>query len=176
MNNKISTSIQYQISNVVLFDSIYSDWKNFNEILNNGPGAMKKYLFDMWNKLKDDLKNDEKLIIKDLDKEVSLSDFDVTFNKTKNGTPIFFITFPDYDYKDGASKYVALALVHGMPRYFTLEYSEHIADNSPCWVVGEFVLDLDIKDIKHINYTTVDNMRLTWFAGFIMGLLESKNL
>lgn len=173
-DNKISTSIQYQISNVKLFDNIFSNWKDFDEKLNAGPEVMKKYLFDMWNSLKEELRNHDNLIIKDIDKEVSVNDFNVTFNRTKNGTGVFFITFPDYEYTDAASKYVALALTPNMPRYYTLEYSKDIEKNIPCWVIGEWI----IKDStpRHINYGTVDNMRLTWFSGVILGMLEAENL
>lgn len=177
MNNnesKISTSIQYQISNVLLFREVFDNWNNFNEELNKGPEEMRKYLFNMWNKLKEDLKNDENLIVKDIEKEITISDFDITFNKTKNGTSIFFITFPDYDYFDAASKYVALALTPTMPKYYTLEYSEHVIDHTPCWVIGEFAIE-DAKK-KHIKHGSTDNMRLTWFAGYILGKLESENL
>lgn len=173
-DNKISTSIQYQISNVVLFDSVFGNWRDFNENLNKGPEEMKKYLLEMWGSLKDRLKNNNNLIIKDFDKVVNVSDFDVTYNKTKNGTSVFFITFPDYDYTDGASKYVALALTPRMPRYFTLEYSEHAIDHSPCWVIGEFVIEESKR--RHMNYGTIDNMRLTWFSGYILGKLEAENL
>ena len=172
--NNISTSIQYQISNVKLFYEVFANWEIFNGKLNQGPEAMKNYLLEMWNNLKNELRNNEKLIIKDVDKEVSISDFDVTYNKTKNGTSVFFITFPDYNYTDAASKYVALALTPNMPKYYTLEYSEHAVDHSPCWVVGEWVVEN--TKTKHINHGTADNMRLTWFSGYIIGKLESENL
>ena len=159
---------------MVLFNEIFGNWNNFYQELNKGPSEMKNYLFNLWNKVKEDLKKNDNVIVKDIDKEVTISDFDVTFNKTENGTSIFFITFPDYEYRDAASKYVALALTPEMPKYYTLEYSENIFDNVPNWVIGEFI----IKDSKkeHINYGTTDNMRLSWFAGYIIGILESKNL
>ena len=172
--NKISTSIQYQISNVKLFHEVFGNWKTFNEELNKGPEMMKKYFLEMWNRLKNELINNDNLIIKDIDKEVGASDFDVTYNKTKNGTSVFFITFPDYDYTDAASKYVALALTPIKPKYYTLEYSEHAINHTPSWVVGEFVIENSKK--KHINHGTSDNMRLSWFAGYILGKLELENL
>ena len=33
MENKISTSIQYQFTNAKLFNEIFANWKNFNEKL-----------------------------------------------------------------------------------------------------------------------------------------------
>ena len=171
---KISTSIQYQLSNVELFYEVFANWASFNSILEKGPSEMKKYLFDKWNTLKDELKSRDNLIVKDIDKEVTMSDFDITLNKTKNGTIVFFFTFPDYEYNDAASKYVALALAPKMPRYFTLEYSEDMFNHTRCWVIGEFAFKDSQK--THLNYGTTDNMRLTWFAGFILGKLESDNL
>ena len=173
-DRKISTSVQYQISNVKLFYEVFGNWKSFNEKLNSGPNGMKKYLFEMWNTLKEELRSNDNLIIKDIDKEVNISDFDVTYNRTKNWTSVFFITFPDYEYNDAASKYVALALTPNMPKYYTLEYSTHVMDNSPCWVIGEWIVESNKP--KHINYGTTDNMRLTWFSGYILGKLESENL
>ena len=83
-DRKISTSVQYQISNVKLFYEVFGNWKSFNEKLNSGPNGMKKYLFEMWNTLKEELRSNDNLIIKDIDKEVNISDFDVTYNRTKN--------------------------------------------------------------------------------------------
>ena len=73
---KISTSIQYQLTNVKMFDDVFLDWKNFNIILDHGPEAMKKYLLQEWNKLKEQLAHDERLIIKDLNKNVTIDDFE----------------------------------------------------------------------------------------------------
>lgn len=174
-NEKRSTSIQYQLTNVKLFTEVFRDWKNFNNILKQGPDVMKTYLLQEWNELKKQLENNENILVKDLEKNVTIDDFNVTINRTKNGELVFFFTFPDYEYRDAASKYVALALTKNMPRYFTLEYSEKILTKELCWVVGEFFINSDGK-IKHNNYGEVDNNRITWFAGYIMGLLESENL
>lgn len=174
MNNKISTSIQYQISNIVLFDQVYKNWVNFYGNIQKGPEVMKHFLFDMWNKLKEYLKNNQEIIVKDIDKEVSINDFDVTYNRTKNGTSIFFITLPDYEYQDAASKYVAIALTPKMPRFFTLEYSQSSLNSETCWIVGEFAIIDNQK--SHFNYGKADNMRLSWFAGYIIGMLEENNL
>ena len=173
-NNKISTSIQYQISNIVLFNDVFVNWSNFNNKLKKGPEEIKQYLLEMWNNLIKSLKDRNDIIAKDKEKDVNINDFDVTYNKTKNETSIFFLTLPDYEYQDGASKYVAIALTPKMPRYFTLEYSKSFIDNSTCWYVGEFAIQN--KQKVHHNYGKSDNMRLSWFAGYIVGLLESENL
>lgn len=136
-NQKISTSIQYQLT-------------------------------------KENLKNDERIFLKDLNKNVTINDFDVTLHKTENGTNIFFFTFPDYEYRDAASKYVALALTKNMPRYFTLEYSEKIMTHELCWHIGEFLITPEGQK-RHNNYGSIDNNQLSSFIGYVLGLLETEN-
>ena len=166
------TSIQYNISNKAIFDEVFTNWPNFNKLLAKGPDAVKQFLYENWVYLKKVLTDNKELEVVDADKEVTVNDFDVTFNKTENGTPVFFITFPDHDFNDASSKYVALALTKKRPRYFTLEYSFNHLENKRCWVIGEFYINNNSK--AHKNYGPVDNMRLSWFAGYILGMLKSE--
>lgn len=172
--DKISTSIQYQLTNVKLINDIFGNFAEFDKVLKAGPNAMKQYLFDQWMDIKALVQNNENVEIKDFDKEVAIDDFDVTFNRTQNGSAIFFFTFPDYEYFDAASKYVALAITKEGIKYFTYEYSKHFDTNQPCWVIGEFYIQ-DGK-INHKNYGTHDEKNLSWFAGFVVGFLETNNL
>lgn len=165
------TSIQYQLTNVVLFYEVFTNWNNFNELLNKGPEAVKKFLFNKWIYLKEELSKDKELEIKDFNKEITIDDFDITLNKTKDGVKVLYITFPDYEFNDGTSKYIALALTEKSPRYFTLEYSENIVNKEQYWIIGEFKLNNGEK--THYNIGKSDNMRIEWFAGYILGLLES---
>ena len=166
------TSIQYNISNIAIFNEVFGNWPNFNKLLAKGPDSVKQFLYEDWAYIKKTLTDNPELEVVDADKEVTVDDFDVTFNKTKNGTPVFFITFPDHKFNDASSKYVALALTKTKPRYFTLEYSYNHFDNKECWVIGEFYLEG--KNKTHKNYGPVDNMRLSWFAGYILGMLEGE--
>ena len=168
MENKISTSIQYQFTNAKLFNEIFANWKNLNEKLNAGPNVMREWLYNEWNNLKEILAQREDLIVKDIGKKVTVDDFDITFNKSDSGVSIFFFKFPEYEYNDAASKYVALALTPTMPRYFTLEYSESFLTKERQFVFGEFKIDENTRTRKHINYGTVDNDRLTFFAGLVL--------
>lgn len=168
MENKISTSIQYQMTNVKLFDEIFANWRSFNEKLQAGPNIMRKWLCDEWNNIKEILKQRDDLIVKDIGKEVTVNDFDITFNKSDSGVSIFFFKFPEYEYNDAASKYVALALTPAIPRYFTLEYSESFLTKERQFVFGEFKVDENTRTKKHLNYGTVDNDRLTFFAGLVL--------
>jgi len=167
----METSIQYIVSNIKLFNEVYGNWSNFSKYLDEGPESMKKYLLKLWNETKEELKDNKESKIKDIDKKVTINDFDVSFSKTNNNISVFFITLPDYDGTDAASKYIALALTPNLPRYFTLEYSSHFLDKSPCWVIGEFAFTKEGKVIHH-NYGSIDNMRLSYFAGYIVGMLE----
>ena len=54
-NQKISTSIQYQLTNVKMFKEIFENWKNFYSILLQGPNVMKMHLLQEWNDLKENL-------------------------------------------------------------------------------------------------------------------------
>ncbi len=184
MGDVVSTSVQYQYTNVILFREVFGNWQEFNKHLNEGPEAMKDYLLNGWNKTREMLKNNANLLVKDLDREVTRDEFDVTLNKTEKGSFVFYFTFPDYAYDDAASKYVALALIEGMPRYITLEYSglpsflkEQLPDmpgmNEKHWVIGEFAIDMQTGAVKHINHGSVDNDRLTYFSTKVLGLLNS---
>jgi hypothetical protein len=173
-DRKYKSSVQYQMTHIKLFDEVFCNAQKFSAELQKGPAEMKKYLFDMWNQLRTELKNNEKFEFNDIDKGVTIEDFDITFNKTRNGTKIFFVTLPDYEYRDAAAKYIALAITNNGARYFTLEYSEHMIDHTPCWVIGEWAVVEGKK--QHKNYGTVDNMRLSFFAGRVIGLLESQSL
>ncbi len=172
--DKISTSIQYQLTNVKLFNDIFGNFPMFDQILKSGTDNVKQYLFDQWNEVKKIVANNDNIEIKDIDKEVTLDDFNVTFNRTQNGSAVFFFTFPDYDYHDVASKYVALAITPKGLRYLTYEYSENFMTKETQWFIGEFYIS-DGK-ISHKNYGKGEDDRLSWFAGFVIGLLENEGL
>lgn len=132
---------------------------------------MREFLFNGWNELKDSLSKRDDLIVKDLDKKVSIADFDAALYQSDIGIDIFFFVFPDYDFNDAASKYVALALTPKIPRFFTLEYSENM-NKERTFVLGEFVLDLETSQTKHLNYGQVPDDNLSYFAGDIIKILK----
>ena len=171
---KLTTSVQFNFSAGRLLSNVYNRWDEFNSVLGAGPASFKEYLVKEWNKLKSDLLADPNIELKDVNKEVTVNDFDITINKTKKNTPVFFITLPDYDYRDASGKFIALALTDYKPRYFALEYSEEKDTHKPAWVIGE--LRIENKDIQHRFVGVSDNMRMTWFAGYILSLLDAENL
>lgn len=174
MENRISTSIQYQFTNVIFFDELFLHWEEFKKHLDAGPDDMKNYIFQKWNQTKQMLQTKPNLELKDINKNITIDMFEVTFNKTQNGSSIFFFTFPDYDFRDAASKCVAIAFTKNGPKYFTLEYSEKFQTKEPCWVIGEFYVENNKR--AHRNYGQVDNDRISFFAGKVMELLNGMGL
>lgn len=174
MKNQINTSIQYQLSNGKLFQEVFGNWRKFNEELKKGPENVRQWLFDKWNEVKEELKDKPDIILKDLEREVTKEDFGISFQQTKQGTNIFFFIFPDYEYTDAASKCVALVLAPKMPRYITLEYSQSFVTKQKQYVVGEFVLDEKTHQKTHLNYGTVDNDRVSYFAGYVLDKIEGE--
>ena len=166
------TSIQYQFSNVRLFSEIFGNWKEFQLHLFGGPQSFQQYLFDLWNQIRNDLAHSD-ILVNDIDKQVSIKDFNITVNQTSNGSKLFFLTLPDHDYPDAASKYVALVLTPTRPRYFTLEYSQNVLTKEKQMIIGELAIDENGYK-EHTNYGPCDNTRLGYFGGFVMGLLESQ--
>ena len=160
------------MSCVRLVNVIFGDWEDFKNALEAGPNIVRSYLLDEWRRVRDELVADPNKEVLDANRELSINDFDITINKTKKGTQVFFITLPDYDYRDATGKYIALALTPNAPRYFMLEYSEDKETHEPVWVIGE--LRLNNGDVEHRFIDVTDNMRLTWFAGYILGMLDAE--
>jgi len=175
MENKITTSIQYQLSNGKLFQEIFGNWRKFNEELKKGPENMRQWLFDKWYEVKEELKDRPDLILRDLDRKVTKEEFGISFAQTKKGTNVFFFIFPDYEYTDAASKYVALALTPRKPRYITLEYTKRYGTTEKQFVMGEFVFNEEINKKMHKNYGNVDNDRIGYFARSVLDMIEREN-
>lgn len=181
---KSSTSIQYQITNKVLFDNIFLNWNKFDEALSKGPDYMRNYLVNEWNRYRDFLLSKDDLMnqidIKDMDRVVSEEDFDVQGVMTKSNVFVFFFSFPDYeeyvDYESGfvdpVSKYVALAMTDDLPRYFTFEYSYDAMTNEPRFVIGEFYVDGN--ELAHRNYGSIEEKSLEQFAALVCQYIDSE--
>lgn len=174
MENKITTSIQYQLSNGKLFQEVFGNWRKFNEELKKGPENMREWLLAKWKEVREELQAKPEIILKDKEREVTKEDFNISFQQTKQGTNIFFFLFPDYDGTDAASKYVALVLAPKIPRYITLEYSQNFVTKQKQYVIGEFVLDEKTHQKTHLNYGSVDNDRISYFAGYVLGMIEGE--
>lgn len=176
MENKISTSIQYQLTNKKLFYDIFGNFEEFNEILKQGSNAVKQFLLDDWNEIKEELSKNENIVLKDIDKKVTIDDFDIELEEDKDGYAVFFFTFPDYEDHDAASKYIALCLLKDRPRYITLEYGESFVikqfpEKESCFMIGEFSVD-ENSNIVHQNYGKLEGT-LKSFKKKVMEIINS---
>ena len=67
-------------------------------------------LLNEWNRIKENLSKKDNIYLNDLNKNVTVDDFDITIKTIDKNIKVYFITFPDYLYTDSASKYVAFAV------------------------------------------------------------------
>ena len=118
------------------------------------------------------IKDNDQILINDIDREVTINDFDARLIDAEDGTHIFVFTFPDYNFNDSTSKYTALAITKGIPRYFTLEYSINLAKKEDCSVVGEIAIEKN--SLQHRNYGTIEKADLSTFVICIADLLKNN--
>ena len=164
------TSIAYLLTNKILLEDIFFNWIKFHEILEKGPNAVTKKLFDLWNVSKDKLINIEDLNIIDLDKNPTIDNFDVTSNVTKNNIRIFYFIFPDADIALAQCKCTALVLTPNNPRYFTMEYFSK-TPSEESFFFGEWTIN-DMKNgFTHKNYGKLNNPTIDNFAKQIHNML-----
>lgn len=191
---KKGTSIQYQLSNVYLFNFIYGQWGEFMKIFHEGPEAMKEFLFNKWNELKEKLTSKEDFEIWDKEKLVKKDDFEMALRKTSKGINVFYINFP-YTEAAAASVCVAIVMTPNMPRYFTMEYSNTMADlveqlgedrviemygrdvyeerkNKAEYVLGEFVLTNEGRIHKNRGY--IPNKTVSNFVQRVEEIVDNE--
>lgn len=171
-DKKRKISLQYQLTNVFLFNEVFGNWKEFNEILKAGPDAVIQFLFNKWNELKEYFVKREDLEVQDSEREITIEEFNVVYTPIDN-IPIFFFIFPDIVYKDAASKYVALALTEKAPRYITLECSENRLTNETHWAYGEF--KFEDNHLVHLNYGKALDISLNAFQDFVIYIVKNPD-
>lgn len=148
----IKTSIQYQLSNVVLPMDALEMQEQFNKMLSMGPEAVKRYLDNRWHFIagKTDICE-----FNDADKEITPASFNASRFIIQKNMTFYLFEFPDYEYRDAACKYGLVVISDFCQKYFTLEYSEHVISKEPCFVVGEWYKDEE-GEMRHKNYGTVE--------------------
>ena len=154
----------YYMSHILLKNKIFFDWKIFKDNLDKGPMAMKQYLLDLWNSI-DQKCFKEGTKIKDLDRVITVDDFNILATK-KDQKIIFFFSLPEPDSFDVQAKAIALILENGkMPRYITMEIwaEKEIAKQ---YTIGEWIL----KDNKfeHLNIGKIDGKTTKDFMSYII--------
>lgn len=163
------TSRAYIMSNITLRNEIYRNWKEFNNILNEGPTNMKRYLSNMWNTISQrDIS--EGWILKDLERKIDENSFNITMNEI-NDISIFYFIFPDLDLLQAQARCIALALTPNIPRYFTMERAIHINNKELYYIMGEWQF-INGKFI-HKNYGEIPNGTIENFSYHVLNLIRS---
>lgn len=171
----METSKAYYMSHILLRNKIFFESKEFNEYLSKGPQVMRQYLLDLWNSI-DEKNFKEGAIIKDIDRAVSVDDFDISFRPSEEKN-IFFFIMPDPVCYQAEAKAVALIISKTNEiRYITMEiWSNNEEENMkkilgesyiPQYTIGEWVLEEN--QFKHLNLGKIPRNTIECFASFII--------
>ena len=162
----METTKGYYLTHILLRNIIFYDFKLFNEKLNKGPEVMKKYLLELWNGI-DENKFKPGTIIKDKERILIESDFDITVNEV-NGIKIFFIIFPETSRYSSQAKVIAIALCRDFPRYITMEgWTKDEIEQK--YTLGEWEICKGV--FKHNNYGKIPRNTVECFATLVKELL-----
>ena len=169
--NKISKSIQFQLTNVAFLEYVFKNTNEFKSLLEQGPDSFKEYLLSEWNRIKDALSQDDRILVKDLDKDITKDSFDITVNTTDNGTTIYYFIFPDYEFADPASKCVAVILTDTDPRFINMEYQMSSFGVKRYFTFGEFKANEDRTNFVYENYGELPDESIEQFAHQVVKLI-----
>lgn len=169
--NKISKSIQFQLTNVAFLEYVFKNTDEFKSLLEQGPDSFKEYLISEWNRIKDALSQDDRILVKDLDKDITKDSFDITVNTTDNGTTIYYFIFPDYEFADPASKCVAVILTDTDPRFINMEYQMSSFGVKRYFTFGEFKANEDRTNFVYENYGELPDESIEQFAHQVVKLI-----
>ena len=161
---KRRTSIHYFIAHMKIRNLVFEDWPKLNQLLNQGPEALKQYFCELWSKVKEEFKYRDDLEIIDMDKEVSMEEFEITYSVLSNNINAFAFVMPKPLTDYGQAECVSLVLGSKIPRYFTFELSEKV-NAEKCYVIGEWQIDFENNDYKHRNYGAIDEPNIGRFLG-----------
>lgn len=174
---KVRTSIHYLFAHRKLRDLVFENWAKMNELLMGGPVVIQKYFYSMWNDLKNELNNREDIEIIDKEIEINATDFQISYSILGNNIKAFNFIMPEPITDYAQAKYVTLVLTEKMPRYFTLELcensSKHFSSEMPenydtdYYIIGEWQIDFENNDYKHINYGQLGSSNIGEFLGKI---------
>lgn len=167
--NQISRA--YIVSHIRLRDEIFSDWNNFNIILNEGPDKMKEHLAKLWNDINPEDLNSG-FVLTDKDRVIGVNDFDITMNHVGD-CPVFYFIMPDPDSVQAQAKCVALALTQSRPRYFTMEISKRLNSEETYYIMGEWILK--DNNFTHLNIGPIPNGTVANFASHVSFILNNNS-
>ena len=144
----LTSSIQYQVSNVIISrDILYSTGPFFEKVLSRH--ALPHYLNFLWQSVKNE--NNPNVEFNDIDKDITENDFKVTEYFPQKNLLCILIEYPDYEYHDAASKYGFIVAGNFMPTaYFTFEYGMSIFTKEPIFFVGRWIDNKGM--VAHANH------------------------
>ena len=121
--------------------------------------------------VKDALSQDDRILVKDLDKDITKDSFDITVTTSDNGTTIYYFIFPDYEFADPASKCVAVILTDTDPRFINMEYQMSSFGVKRYFTFGEFKANEDRTNFVYENYGELPDESIEQFAHQVVKLI-----
>lgn len=169
MKRKIS--IHYFLAHMEIRNLVFEEWLKFNELLSEGPEALKEYFRFLWNRQKEKYKDRHDLEVLDMDRKIKKEDFEVSYSVLDKELKAFNFIMPKPLTDYGQAPYISIVLTSRMPRYFTLEYIKN-ANGEDCYVVGEWQIDFENNDYMHKNYGTINTSSINEFLKKINSILD----
>ena len=163
---KRKASIHYFLAHMQIRNLVFEEWTKFNELLSQGPEALKDYFCMLWNKQKEEFIDRYDLDVIDIDKEIKKEDFGISYSVLDKQIKVFNFTMPKPITDYGQAVCISIVLTSKLPRYFTLEYTKN-SDGQDCYVVGEWQIDFENNDYMHKSYGSIENQNTGEFLGKI---------
>ena len=171
---KTKVSIHYFLAHMIIRNLVFEDYIKFKQLLSEGPDSIKTYFYMLWIKQKQEFQNRYDLDVIDIDREINKDDFVVSYSLLENEQKVFNFTMPKPLNEQGQAMYISVVITSKIPRYFTLELSRHF-NGEECYVVGEWKIDFENNDYKHINYGTMDESVIGKFLGKINEIVNLED-
>lgn len=162
---KRKVSIHYFLAHMDIRNLVFEDYDKFNQLLNDGPDALKEYFYLLWNNKRKDFQDRYDLDVIDYDKEISKDDFGISYSILDNGQKVFNFLMPKPLTDYGQAIYISIVITSRIPRFFTLEFTNK--NGTSAYLVGEWQIDFDNNDYMHKNYGTIDEPEIGKFLGKI---------
>lgn len=161
-------SISYFFANEEIRNLIFEEWEKINILLNNGPQLIKEYFYKMWNEIKFELEITDDEEIADLDENIKIDDFTITYSILKNEMKIFNFIMPKTEKEAKQVVCCSLLLTGKIPRYFVLEKDSV----NEIYTIGEWKMDFENNDYIYKTYETIENFDVGELLRKIINIVE----
>lgn len=169
MNEKYS--ISYFFANEGIRNLIFEEWEKTSILLENGPEALKKYFYKLWEETKLELEftDDENII--DLDKDIKPSDFTISYSILNNGIKIFNFIMPKTKKEVKQVVCCSLLLTGKIPMYFILEKK-----GPEEYIIGEWKMDFIKNDYIYKELSKLNEYNIGKYLGEINEIIKLQNI